>query len=201
MLIRRERKVTLFIRLVQPLDQKQIHSMKLWNAKVEKAVGAVAEDSESNNSTTQSESETDSTMSASTIASGDSRRSGIFTRGRQLLPAAGRVRARRATPAPALRKKRGKRAADQPNSVAAEDGYSTSVTAPVTHGNLAMLQRSLATNDPESKNTKGLKVAEAAPKKQLATVKAMQPKDELVDVIRGLRMEKMNRTKNGTAET
>jgi hypothetical protein len=41
MLVRRERKYTLFFRLVQESDNEQIGRMRSWNAKVEKAVSAV----------------------------------------------------------------------------------------------------------------------------------------------------------------
>ena len=43
MLIRRERKYTLFFRVVQPHDAKDIERIQAWNLKVEKAVGAVAD--------------------------------------------------------------------------------------------------------------------------------------------------------------
>ena len=41
MLVRRERKYTLFFRLTTTQNQKQITKMKVWNQKVEKALGAV----------------------------------------------------------------------------------------------------------------------------------------------------------------
>lgn len=191
MLVRRERRYTLFIRIVQPTDTKEISQMRTWNSKVEKAVGAVAD-----GRAAAEETDSDTVTSASTSASSSSSRSGMFSRGRQLLPSAGRVRARRATPTPALRKKRGKKAA-VPDAVAAEDGYSAVTAAPMTQGNLAMLQRSLAVN--EAPTPKIGMPAPAPPKQQLAPVKPMEPKDELVDVIRGLHVEKLNRTKEGTA--
>lgn len=120
MLVRRERKYTLFFRLVQPEDNQQIERMRAWNEKVEKVVGAVTEDREALMNASDSGSE------ASSVGSGVSRVS-VFNRGRQLLPTAGRVRGRRATPTPRLRKRdtsEGESTADS-----ASDGFST-VTAP-----------------------------------------------------------------------
>ena len=143
-----------------------------------------------------SESDTASVTSASTDASSASNRKGMFNRGRQLLPTAGRVRARRATPTPKLRERRGDANGEQ-GAVAAEDGYSA-VTSPITRGNLAMLQRSLAVNDPAVPAKTGMNL-NVKTKQQLAPVKPMEPKDELVDVIRGLRIEKMQK-KEGSGE-
>ena len=107
MLVRRERKYTLFFRLVQEHDVEQIDRMKNWNAKVEKAVnnvtGGQSRDAyTSSQAASSSGEESSDTASISTIGSQStgsvSGRVGVFSRGRQLLPAAGRVRARRATP-------------------------------------------------------------------------------------------------------
>jgi tetratricopeptide (TPR) repeat protein len=192
MLVRRERKYTLFFRLVQPNDSREIEKLEAWNSKVEKAIGSVAEGdgTAEDTETDDSESDTVSITSSSTDAS-FSKKGNVFSRGRQLLPAAGRVRARRATPTPRLRKRRASQNGDS-DTVAAEDGYSA-VTSPVTSGNLAMLQRSLDASDSASAAQPGamnLNIKGAA-KQQLAPVKPMEPKDELVDVIRGLRLEKM----------
>ena len=191
MLVRRERRYTLFFRLVQPEDTKDIERIKSWNEKVEKAVGAVTE-SQSESQTgeaTDSESDASSITSASTTSS----KSSVFSRGRQLLPVAGRVRARRATPTPTLRRRATQNKNDKENDNAgnaAEDGFSAST--PVTQGNLAALQRSLQSNDMNQGPIPGLANAvKDDAKQQLAPPPQMQPKDELVDVIRGLRMEKM----------
>lgn len=191
-MIRRERKYTLFFRLVQPNDSKEIEKLQVWNSKVEKAIGSVAEGdgTAEDTETDDSESDTVSITSASTDASA-SKKGNVFSRGRQLLPTAGRVRARRATPTPRLRKSRASQNSDS-DAVAAEDGYSA-VTSPVTSGNLAMLQRSLDSSDSASVTQPGavnLNMKGGA-KQHLAPVKPMEPKDELVDVIRGLRLEKM----------
>ena len=104
MLFRRERRYTLFFRLVQPHESKEIAKIKAWNAKVEKAVGAVADAPADVDTDADSESETESLSSTQTDTSGSSRGGRMFNRGRQLLPTAGRVRARRATP---CRRRRG----------------------------------------------------------------------------------------------
>ena len=145
MLVRRERKYTLFFRLVQDHDVEQVDRMKAWNAKVEKAVDAVTGGQQSRESYTQQQQQQStsgsgggsvgrsysgddsdaSTLSASSIGSQStgsvSGRVGVFSRGRQLLPSAGRVRARRATPTPRLRKYRHDTGGDGDS---AADGYS-----------------------------------------------------------------------------
>jgi hypothetical protein len=186
MLVRRERKYTLFFRLVQPQDVKEIEKVQAWNSKVEKAVGAVADGDVEEGA--DSETDSGSITSASTEASAASSRKGVFSRGRELLPTAGRVRARRATPTPRLRKTRST-SEESSDSNAAEDGYSA-VTSPLSRGNLAMLQRSLAASGDSDDSTKPGMLSIKG-KQELAPVKPMQPKDELVDVIRGLRLEKM----------
>lgn len=194
MLVRRERKYTLFFRLIQANDAEEIERLKMWNSKVEKAIGSVAEgnaDAE-DTETDDSESDTVSMTSGSTDASSaNSKKGNVFSRGRQLLPTAGRVRARRATPTPRLRKSRSMQNTNS-DANAAEDGYSA-VTSPITSGNLAMLQRSLDSSESANGARPGginLNMKGGA-KQQLAPVKPMEPKDELVDVIRGLHIEKM----------
>lgn len=190
MLVRRERRYTLFFRLVQPEDTKHIERIKSWNEKVEKAVGAVTESKPDMESTETTDSESDASSISSASTSGS--KGSVFSRGRQILPTAGRVRARRATPTPTLRK-RSQSKSDKDNSNsgnAAEDGFSAST--PVTQGNLAALQRSLQINDNKGPIPAGLANAtKEDPKQQLALQQPIQPKDELVDVIRGLRMEKI----------
>ena len=202
MLVRRERRYTLFFRLVQPGDAKDIERIKSWNEKVEKAVGAVTEGTsqEKDSSDTETESDASSITSATTTSSKGS----VFSRGRQLLPVAGRVRARRATPTPSLRRRAGK---DKENEHAAgnaaEDGFSAST--PITSGNLAALQRSLQDkNHPNNHQGPMPGLANAVKDNEqqhhnplLAPQPQLQPKDELVDVIRGLRMEKLKNRELG----
>ena len=177
MLVRRERKYTLFFRLVQPHDTSDISRMKAWNEKVEKAVGSVTGGRAAFETGTDSESDTDSTASGSTDASG--RSGGLISRGRQLLPTAGKVRSRRATPTPKMRRRgRGGESDSEDASGSAEDGYSA-VTAP-----LAPKQPQGSVALPNGLALKGNSSA------RHAEVNPMAPKDELVDVIRGLRVEK-----------
>ncbi len=134
MLVRRERKYTLFFRLVGPDDVKELGSMKKWNGKVEKAVGAVTTADDGDNSEAAGDSDEDSTDGGSGTNSRSSSRAGsrsrassvsssrsaqaavatvgpavphtvvstgvTQTRGRSLMPTAGKVRSRRATPTP-----------------------------------------------------------------------------------------------------
>lgn len=210
MLVRRERRYTLFFRLPQPSDTRDIDRLKNWNEKVEKAVGAVTESQNNGNLDgtadmsmgssnggimTDSESDASSIASSSTL---NSSMGSVFSRGRQLLPVAGRVRARRATPTPTLRKRVTKE--NDNSDDAAEDGFSAST--PVTQGNLAALQRSLQkSNSGGIPGGLGMQADDGSsiiqlplrqqPPHQLVSQAPIQPKDELVDVIRGLRMEKM----------
>jgi hypothetical protein len=150
MLVRRERKYTLFFRLVQPHDREEIDRMRSWNGKVEKAVGQVTGERDGENGSSQadggssgglgaSSSSLSSSASSSSVGSAMSSSSsvgststgsvsslsGVFSRGRQLLPTAGRVRSRRATPTPRLRKHR---KGDEGSNEAADDGFSASVS-------------------------------------------------------------------------
>lgn len=205
MLVRRERRYTLFFRLVQPEDTKDIERIKTWNDRVEKAVGAVTEGGHSDTDGTMDGTESDD---ASSIASGSTATSkgSVFSRGRQLLPVAGRVRARRATPTPSLRRRvsGGDNKENDSDSNAAEDGFAAST--PVTSGNLAALQQSLQSNADRGSIPQGLSVGSghssrsSASKQQLVAQQQIAPKDELVDVIRGLRMEKM-KNREGTQES
>ena len=194
MLVRRERKYTLFFRLVQPYDKVQIERMSTWNTKVEKAVGQVTDPRAAGGSdASDSGTDSESYSSASSHGGSVSSRAGVFSRGRQLLPTAGRVRSRRATPTPRLRKHRSKGDGSDSDSEggAAEDGFSA-VTVPSEldgHGrrgeNGEMLPAGLG--------------FQGNNRSHLAPLRQVQPKDELVDVIRGLRVEKM-RTKESKAD-
>ena len=204
MLVRRERRYTLFFRLVQPGDTKDIERIKSWNDKVEKAVGAVTEGQSDSETGASSGMESDSDASSLGTDASSSSKGSMFSRGRQLLPVAGRVRARRATPTPRLRKqrsdkedKKGDAAADGFAAGAAEDGFSA--PSPVTEGNLAQLQRSTEHQGPIPN---GLAVNAATGQNsnaKLASAQQVMPKDELVDIVRGLRLEKM-KNREGTAE-
>lgn len=205
MLVRRERRYTLFFRLVQPEDTKDIERLKTWNDKVEKAVGAItanqaAEADANKTDGTDSESDASSIASASTASSS---KGSVFSRGRQLLPVAGRVRARRATPTPTLRRRaQDKGKENEKDSNAAEDGFAAST--PVTSGNLAALQQSFQNGVPPNQGNipQGLTVSgdSSNQKQQLVAQQQIAPKDELVDVIRGLRMEKL-KNREGPQET
>jgi hypothetical protein len=199
MLVRRERRYTLFFRLVQASEPKDIAKIKAWNVKVEKAIGSVA-DGPSGNDTSESESDAESIHSESQSSTASSvRGGGLLSRGRQMLPSAGRVRARRATPTPSLRN-RG--ASQDSSSSAAEDGFA--VGTPVTKGNLALLQKSMSKDDVENGMTNSIPALMPPPPPNQPqftnSAKPMQPKDELIDVIRGLRTEKIQK-REGTAET
>ena len=176
MLVRRERKYTLFFRLVQVHDAEQIDRMRNWNMKVEKAVGAVTENREA-----LAASDAESSVSSASSASVSSR-SGVFSRGRQLLPTAGRVRSRRATPTPRLRKYRSKgNVNDDSDSNAGDDGFSTHTSDLSSVGSRGSQGELL----PSGLNFRSVG------HHQLKDVQQVQPKDELVDVIRGLRVEKI----------
>jgi len=203
MLVRRERKYTLFFRLATPTDEKEITAMKKWNAKVEKAVGAVTEPSDSESGGDRSDEDdgvsvssmsSRSTISinrgftkkrtssfgapAGSIVSGDN-----SARGRSaLLPSAGKIRARRATPTPRLRQQN-LNDGDASDGSAAEDGFSA-ITRPVAK--LALAQSAA---QPFGATQGNLSNA-------LTFAKPVKAKDELVDVIRGLKVEKEILKKN-----
>ena len=202
MLVRRERRYTLFFRLVQPTDTKDIERIRSWNDKVEKAVGAVTDGQSDSDTAASSGIESDNDASSISTDASSSSKGSMFSRGRQLLPVAGRVRARRATPTPRLRKKQNDK--DDKKSDAASDGFAAgaaedgfSAPAPVTEGNLAQLQKSAEQQGPIPN---GLAMGAAQDgKAHLASSQPMMPKDELVDIVRGLRIEKM-KNREGTAE-
>lgn len=212
MLVRRERRYTLFFRLHDPTDIKEVERIKAWNDKVEKAVGAVTESqSETEESGTDTESDASSINPSDASVSSSSGKGSVFSRGRQLLPVAGRVRARRATPTPTLRTRRaaktkGDESSDS-NGSAADDGFAVSTPA-VTQGNLAALQEALnVSNNIHNKQKGGMpnglvgvpKSNNNSRQAELEAQNQIKPKDELVDVIRGLRLEKM-KNREGTAE-
>ena len=189
MLVRRERKYTLFFRLVQEFDYDQVERMKAWNMKVEKAVSAVTGGQTKESyaaSSSASEGNISDTSSLSSIGSSSmgsvSSRVGVFSRGRQLLPAAGRVRSRRATPTPRLRKNRID-GDDASEGGAAADGFST-----VTPSS----DRSTLSHSDIIPST----VYDQNGGSQLKQLQPLEPKDELVDVIRGLRVEKQRNRDN-----
>ncbi|KAL3807712.1 hypothetical protein ACHAXA_005725 [Cyclostephanos tholiformis] len=216
MLVRRERKYTLMFRIVGSDDVKILRKITKWNTKVEKALGGVTQDYGEDGSSAASSwrrkvegggdesseagSELSSVSTSSTLSSSVG---AVLRRGREMLPSAGKVRARRATPTPRLRRRRDGGGGDS----AGEDGYSSDIV-PMTTENLARLQLSLDTGigggggsgfSPPSiselhgdkrKRGDGASLGIAEPS-GLGQVKPMKPKDELLDVIRGLRAEQM----------
>lgn len=202
MLVKRERRYTLFFRLTQWSETKEVAKLKAWNIKVEKAVGQVADAPTGNVDDSDAESDTGSVTSEFSSQSQGSRsgRSSLFARGRQMLPAAGKVRGRRATPTPALRNRAGNNQASS-SIEAAEDGFAAAM--PVTATNLAGLQRSMSYDSSNGVNNGGtVPLLSTAPPNQLqlAPLKTIEPKDELIDVIRGLRAEQKQK-REGTAES
>ena len=222
MLVRRERKYTLMFRIVSADDAKMLRKVGHWNARVERALGGVTrgdDDASAKASRYRSSSsgggddvsESGSEMSSVSTSSARSSVSAVLRRGRELLPSAGRVRARRATPTPKLRRRRSSAAsggASADGDTAGEDGYSSD-TVPMTADNLARLQLSLDTGgggpppqpsagagvppaiaDLHGKRRAGGSDVAGAPHAGGA-VRPMKPKDELLDVIRGLRSEQM----------
>jgi len=182
MLVRRESKYTLFYRLVQPHDAKDIGKMKIWNVRVEKVLstlsGSPAEARDSHNDTASD------MGSVSSAASGASASSRIFRRGRG--SSAGRTRSRRATPTPRMRNRFRKEQKDPSTGSSADDGYAT-----ITPENVAKLQETLSGEEESSIliPKQFQKTKNAAPVK---TNNAIAPKDELVGMIRELRHEKKN---------
>eukprot|EP00536_Pseudo-nitzschia_multiseries_P004508 jgi/Psemu1/188278/e_gw1.75.26.1 len=205
MLVRRERRYTLFFRLPQPTVSRDMDRIRNWNEKVERAVGAVTESSKnkkggSGNHASDSDGDMSSLAGSSTVSS--SSKGSVFARGRQLLPVAGRVRSRRATPTPRLRKRAVSKEEEQNGSGnAAEDGFAAA--SPVTQGNLAAIQRSFQTSGSTpmaiQNNADQISYGVQQPQQQLVSqAPVIQPKDELVDVIRGLRMEKIQHRESST---
>lgn len=211
MLVRREKKYTLFIRLVQPGMPKEIASIKKWNAKVEKAIKHLSEVKPSSSSSVastssslhndESDTESLSAMSSSTQNSSSSSSLKRSFRGRSLL-SAGRVRGRRSTPTPRMRDLNifgsGKGSTGSKSSTssvssvsstnsegsnAAEDGFSI-VTTP--SGDLA----SMVSSNGIAQNTDGFMMQYNNLAETLNYTKPVQAKDELVDVIQNLRNEK-----------
>jgi hypothetical protein len=191
MLVRRERRYTLFFRLIHASETKEISKLRSWNSKVEKAIGSVADDTVGND-TSEFESDAESILSSlSEMSSASNARGGGFLgRGRQMLPTAGRVRARRATPTPSLRIR-----AASDSSSAAEDGFAAGNS--VSQGNMTTLEQGL----PKDSGDNGIKSSIPAlmpppPPNQpqfTDSIKPMEAKDELIDVIRGLRTEKLQK--------
>ena len=186
MLVRRENKFTLFYRLVQPHNARDIEKMKVWNGKVEKAVASLSSGDQNRDLAHRADAQSDVTSDAESVSSAvsaSSSGSGIFRRGRGS-SIGSRTRSRRATPTPRLRN-RFRRDSNNDTKSSADDGFATE-----TPGNVTKLQkpngdgRSSTMMMPKQfqKNTnKAQSKANATP---------MAPKDELVDMIRELRSEK-----------
>jgi hypothetical protein len=192
MLVRRERRYTLFFRLIHASEVKEISKLKSWNSKVEKAIGSVADDPVGNDAS-ECESDAESILtSLSEMSTASSARGGGFLgRGRQMLPSAGRVKSRRATPTPSLRI----RAASQDSSSAAEDGFAAGNS--VSQGNMASLELGLLKDmgDNGIKSSIPALMPPPPPNQPQFTdsIKPMEAKEELIDVIRGLRTEKLQK--------
>ena len=201
MLIRRENKYTLFFRLVQLHDIKDLVKMKTWNQKVESAVRALSNDGGENSAITMTGvngsgsgdasvgAEDGDAMSvtseASTESSSKSSSKGLMSRGRAMFKTAGRVRTRRATPTPRMRTK-----GELGGKSMADDGFARST--PVATSNLDQLNldgkatssSSSSSGLPDALQKNKQPVAKASNKMFLA------PKDELVGMIRDLKQEK-----------
>lgn len=231
MLVKRERKYTLLFRLVSVYDTKYLTKIQQWNSRVEKALGGVTQDFGEDGSSAASSwrskmeggddvSEAGSEVSSMSSSSARSSVSAVLRRGRELLPSAGKVRARRATPTPRMRRHYrdgdgggggggiGGGIGDNNHNSAGEDGYSSD-TVPMTTENLAKLQFALDAGrsdgggssgtpnisdlhgDKKKNRGDGAAFGITEPSGSLGQVKPMKPKDELLDVIRGLRSEQM----------
>lgn len=233
MLVRRERKYTLFFRLPISSDTKQFSKMKAWNQKVEKAVGSVTDD---NNKYSQSDTESEtSDLSGYEAGSTSSQRKNLMHRGRSMLIKAAGSRGRRATPTPRLRNMyamNGPHNLKQSGNNAAEDGFfanSRNVSMALQSenqgdvaGNMVENQNKKSQNPMNypSQNNDFLGVDPAQPHNNMTSplvpqaaaslsetlnnnVIQVSPKDELIDVIRGLKVEKNvnNKTKEGTLKS
>ncbi|KAL7483179.1 LOW QUALITY PROTEIN: hypothetical protein ACHAW6_008841 [Cyclotella cf. meneghiniana] len=213
MLVKRERKYTLLIRIVGMHDVKMLKKISHWNLRVEKALGGVTDEGggdgnggdrrRARTASDDNVSETGSEFSAISSTSSRSSVSELLRRGRDLLPSAGKVRARRATPTPRLRKRRGSANSTAVDDTAAEDGYASET---LSLDNLAELQLSLDTGraggggnaQPSPGVPAVIDQLKSDKKKDFSIqgmvggqVQPMKPKDELLDVIRGLRTEQM----------
>ena len=178
MLVRRESKYTLFYRLVQPHDAKDIRRINVWNGTVDKAVSSL---STSQNAQVGSRNDTESDAASVSSAASNSVGNGIFSRGRGA--SAGRTRSRRATHTPKLRH-RFRRENDAP-STSADDGYNT-----ITAGNVAKLQNNIEGDEHSSMLPQQFQKNKNASQQPKINITPMAPKDELVGMIQDLRSEK-----------
>lgn len=206
MLVRRESKYTLFYRLVQPHDAKDIGKMSAWNQKVDKAVSTLSDEQNAQNQERERKlrsqhgaGKVDNSDDASVSSSG----SGMFRNRRGRGSSAGRTRSRRATPTPRLRN-RFRRENSNSNSkdgsvnnngaaasasTSADDGYAT-----VTVKNVAKLQ----TNDnrpgslPQQFVKRSGMQAQNPIQPPKLSISPIAPKDELVGMIQDLRSEANN---------
>ncbi len=212
MLIRRDNKYTLFFRLVQPNDTKDILKMQVWNQKVELAVTALSNNEAEHsgggggNHSMQDGSIRDDVSDIGSVTS-ESSRGSIMSRGRAMFRTAGRVRTRRATPTPRMRNKSAREGNSSFASMA-DDGYARST--PVTTANLSKLQLSLDNEDKAAGGTSTAGINDFLQKKKQVqsntnSVDAgsnsdsrmmLAPKDELVGMIRDLKQEKTSNENN-----
>jgi len=188
MLIRRENKYTLFFRIIEVHNLKEISRMKSWNTKLEKSIGSFANRTGPSSNTTNEEKFSDGSLRSDKNDESGSGRVGIF---RRVMPQrVGRSRNRRATPTPKMRN----RFRNESNNTTSsgDDGYATA-TPPMTSGNLAKLQQSLSNRDESPLSIPGKFAGSSSSNVAPPSVLPMKPKDELVDVIRSLQSEKENR--------
>ena len=191
MLVRRENKFTLFYRLVQAHDAKDVEKMQVWNGRVENSVAALSSEGQNRDAANMTDIESDA-GSISSAASASSSGSGLFRRGRGS-SIGRRTRSRRATPTPKLRN-RFRRDGNNDTNSSADDGFAAD-----TPGNVAKLQKP-ASGDERSGSMMMPKQFQRNTNKVQAKVNVapMAAKDELVDMIRDLRTEKRrNEPSNG----
>mmetsp|Transcript_40424 Transcript_40424/g.79103 ORF Transcript_40424/g.79103 Transcript_40424/m.79103 type:complete len:1645 (-) Transcript_40424:50-4984(-) len=195
MLIKRENKNTLFFRLVTVSDTEEVKKIESWNSKVEKAVGAVADKTSNDKARVKETPKIRKSSFGSAFKNTCSLP--LFSSDKT----SARISNRRPTPTPALRK-----SFTTANSTnAAEDGFSVSpalnpleivsTTKPFRSDstgscrNPALIKGNVPSriDVAESASLEPIESSVASP----GGVKPVQAKEELVDVIRGLRVEKL----------
>ena len=140
MLVWREQKYTLVFCIVSVSDGKLLKKISHWNTHTEKALGGVVTTNKHNSSTStivsswRSNNQTldkddasyaGSEMTSMSSSSTGTRLSTVLLRGWELLPMAGKVRARMTAPTPRLRQKNWDDGSGPGVFFAREDGYSS----------------------------------------------------------------------------
>lgn len=180
MLVRRENKYTLFFRLVQPHDAKDVEKMQRWNEKVEKAVATLAGNKSKQRKEHQPSTSDTSSVVSNASATSTSSGKGIFRRGRGS-SLGRRTRSRRATPTPSLRNKF-RRESNESSANPGDDGFA------VTNRNLAKLQKQNSRDMSPGPMMMQTNMQGAAP--TTSEVSHNKPKDDLVGLIRELHSDK-----------